>query len=155
MLDRHSLDLILIFFTKSLYSVLGPYIVCWSLVPFTKSLYPFASSLLNHDFLYWILVLFIKMLYYFLKSYMLYSIIKLFATSLSSLLHPYDLMIILIVFVSFSHSIHIVNISICLVSQSIGLNVVFSGNDFFTESVWILIFVTWSLYSLLNHNVLY
>ena len=54
-------------------------------------------------------------------------------------------MIRLILFVSFSHSFHIVSISICLVSQSVGLNVAFFGNDLFTES----------LCSLLNPYILY
>ena len=74
-------------------------------------------------------------------------------------------MIILIVFVSFSHSFRIVNISICPVGQSVGLNVVFSVtyNDliFFTESFhsllipYILISFTKSSYSLLNPCILY
>ena len=72
-------------------------------------------------------------------------------------------MIILIVFMPFSHSFHIVNISICLVSQSIGLNVAFFGDDFFTKSLcsslnpyilyWILILFTKSFYSLLLVNL--
>jgi len=42
-------------------------------------------------------------------------------------------MVILFVFVSFSHSLHVVNIDICPLCQSIGLNPLFLVADFFTE----------------------
>ena len=54
-------------------------------------------------------------------------------------------MIILAVFVSFSHSLHIVNIDICPLCQSIGLNVLFLVAEFFTEG----------LISLLNDEILH